>query len=247
MKELRADKYNIHTFDVDLNGKLFPTRLMLFMQNTAWKHAEDLGIGYSHLIKNNLIWVLARIRVEMDEYPNWKDILTIKTFPTGCDKLFCYRDFLYFKNEIQIGKGTTAWFVINIDDRRPKRVSTYYNNQIKPLPSIYKDRIGKLNFNFEIETVQQIKVDFKSIDVNGHANNAKYLEWIMDYFDSDFLTKHTLEKFEINYLSEIKVDDNIEIAAHKNELNKKYYFTILNQESNKELCKAETLWRKETK
>ncbi|MBZ0177924.1 MAG: hypothetical protein K8F36_01445 [Melioribacteraceae bacterium] len=246
MNEFRTDSYEINTYDVDLRGRLFPTRLMLLMQNTAWKHAEDLGIGYSHLIKKNLIWVLSRVRVEIDEYPLWNDILTIKTFPIGCDNLMCYRDFLFFKNELQIGKGTSAWFVINIDERRPQRVKSYYDNNIKPLPSIFKERIGKLNLKFETEPAFRTKVDFKSIDVNGHANNAKYLDWITDYYDSEFLTNNTLQEFEINYISEAVLNDEIEIQIKK-EKDDHNYFLIKNRITNKEICRAKTLWRKDVK
>lgn len=246
MNEFRTDSYDINTFDVDLRGRLFPTRLMLLMQNTAWKHAEDLSIGYSHLIKRNLIWVLSRVRVEMDEYPLWNDILTIKTFPTGCDNLMCYRDFLFFKNEQQVGKATSAWFVININERRPQRVSSYYDNNIKPLPSVFKERIGKLNFNFDTELLRNTKVDFKSIDINGHANNAKYLDWITDYYDSEFLTDNTLRQFEINYISEAVLNDEIEIRFNKS--NDKFNcFLIINSNTKKEICRAKTLWRKDTK
>lgn len=245
MNEFRTDSYEINTYDVDLRGRLFPTRLMLLMQNTAWKHAEDLGIGYSHLIKRNLIWVLSRIRVEMDEFPLWKDVLTIKTFPIGCDNLMCYRDFLFFKNEQQVGKGTSAWFVINIDGRRPQRVSSYYDNNINPLPSVFKEKIGKLNFKLDTEATLLTKVDFKSIDVNGHANNVKYLDWITDLYDSEFLTHNTLREFEINYISEAILDDEIEIAANKKD--KYNYFIIKNSITNKDLCRAKMLWRKDIK
>jgi len=47
MKFSRIDKYHINSFDADFTGKLHLPALTRFMQETAWRHSEQLGIGYS--------------------------------------------------------------------------------------------------------------------------------------------------------------------------------------------------------
>mgnify|MGYP000688892819 FL=1 len=40
-----------------------------------------------------------------------------------------------------------------------------------------------------IETLYRVR--YFDLDMNGHVNNSKYLEWMLDVFDLDFLTKYT--------------------------------------------------------
>ena len=46
----------------------------------ATLHAESWGVGYSTLIKNQQVWVLSRLTVEMYRYPLINEHYTLQTF-----------------------------------------------------------------------------------------------------------------------------------------------------------------------
>ena len=52
-----------------------------------------------------------------------------------------------------------------------------------------------------IETLYRVR--YFDLDMNGHVNNSKYLEWMLDVFDLDFLTKYTPAHIDLKYVKEI--------------------------------------------
>ena len=55
-------------------------------------------------------------------------------------------------------------------------------------------------------------VRYTDLDVNGHMNNCRYLDWIGDLLPSSFHESHQLREFTLCYLSEIR--ENEELALH---------------------------------
>ena len=49
----------------------------------ATLHAESWGVGYSTLIKNQQVWVLSRLTVEMYRYPLINEHYTLQTWIEG--------------------------------------------------------------------------------------------------------------------------------------------------------------------
>ena len=57
LQQLWTDEYYIHSYDIDAKGQASLPVLCKFMQESAWKHAENLKAGFSHLAEQNLVWV----------------------------------------------------------------------------------------------------------------------------------------------------------------------------------------------
>ena len=45
-------------------------------------------------------------------------------------------------------------------------------------------------------------VRFSDLDLNGHMNNCRYLDWVGDTLPSSFHETHRVSEFTVNYLSE---------------------------------------------
>lgn len=242
MKEIWQDKYKVHSYEVDLQLELTIPYLCQFMQESAWNHAENLGVGFSQLIKKNLVWILSKMKISIAKLPKWGDNITVNTWSTGYDKLFCYREFrITDEDNNTLVTGTTTWFVIDLNTRRPQRTETYFSTSIKVGEILFPDRTPKIaplidaKFNFET------KVRFKDIDVNGHLNNVKYIEWILDTFSYDDRKNNRLIDIEINFMNEAMIDDDVII--NKNILSEKQFSNNLVKKSDaKELCRVSTMW-----
>jgi medium-chain acyl-[acyl-carrier-protein] hydrolase len=63
------------------------------MQESAYLHAEHLGVGHTQLAPLQMSWVLSRMRIEISRWPKWGDTVRLRTWPSGRDRLFYYRDF----------------------------------------------------------------------------------------------------------------------------------------------------------
>jgi hypothetical protein len=67
--DLWIDEYKIHSYEADIKGHATIPFLCQFMQESAWNHAEHLGVGFSHLIEKNSAWVLSRQLIAIDLFP----------------------------------------------------------------------------------------------------------------------------------------------------------------------------------
>ena len=47
-------------------------------------------------------------------------------------------------------------------------------------------------------------VRFYDLDMNGHVNNSKYLDWIFEVMGADFLMKHIPRKIHLKYVKEVR-------------------------------------------
>ncbi|MFX3945851.1 acyl-[acyl-carrier-protein] thioesterase, partial [Streptococcus suis] len=58
---------------------------------------------------------------------------------------------------------------------------TYHSEHVKKLPMAPKYQL------FEKPSVQDFPVRYFDLDINGHVNNGKYLEWMYEELGYDFL------------------------------------------------------------
>ncbi|MBT8406366.1 MAG: hypothetical protein KJP05_02830 [Deltaproteobacteria bacterium] len=84
------DEYKIHYYQVDVRSNATLVVLCQFMQESAWNHAEHLGLGFSHLSKMDFIWILSRQLLKIYSYPKWGDMIQVHTWSTGGSPLKIY-------------------------------------------------------------------------------------------------------------------------------------------------------------
>jgi Acyl-ACP thioesterase len=183
----------------------------------------------------------------MYKYPVYGEKILIRTCPCAMKKFYAYRTFelLNSKGET-LGKAESVWFLLNIEKRRPVRVSEdilsaygLTSNDDKPLEI---ENIKSLeNYNYE----KQFSVRYSDIDTNRHVNNEKYIAWAIETLPLDTVLNYTLKNIKVTYeketiygedirvLTEIEQGENNIICNHK----------ILNKEE-KELTLLKTTWEK---
>jgi len=238
-----ADSYTIHSYEVDTEGRVTLAALCRFMQESAWRHADHLEMGYSRFVEENFAWILSRQRICVDTYPRWGDSVTVRTRPTGTDRLFCYRDFILTDaSEHIIGRAATMWFAIALATRAPQRTDAYFH---VPLPDDGNlpppVRLRKLPPPSTSDHKYTVQVAYGDLDTNHHVNNVRYIDWIVDSFADDFLKTHSLTELEINYLSEARYGDEIVVCGQDNDATT-YHHRLVRSGDDVELIRARTYW-----
>lgn len=241
----RSDNYQINSYHADLKGQLSLPVLMHFLQETAWRNAEDMGVGYSHLLQNNLAWVLYKIYIKVEKWPLWGEEITLKTWPSKADKLFCYREFEICQNDNIIASAASSWLVIDLLRRRPVRTASFYarhKNLDQPMlfPQIIKNKMPEPE---EYSSSFSNSVQTTDIDVNKHVNNAIYPTWCLNSYPLDFYRNHRISSAEQQFISEARFSQNISILTHKyNDL--EYDHTIKRDDSP--LYRLKLIWQPHT-
>ena len=206
-------KFLIGSNDVDQFLELKLPSFFKMMQELATEHAELLDIGKAKTIDKGLYWVITRIELEIIEHPKYLQNVVLKTYP-GDDLKFIFPRYFFLEDEQGkvLIKASSTWVILNRSN---------HSINLNPFDG-YKAPIehyeGELHLPEKVKSsdtslVETRKVRYSDIDLNGHLNNTKYIDYIIDIHDSDFYKKNRIHKFLINYEKELKDNDLVSLFA----------------------------------
>jgi acyl-ACP thioesterase len=211
--DIWKETYPVGFTAVDESGGLTLAAAFDYFQEAAIRHAEDLGVGRGPMAALGQGWVLSRLSVLMRRRPRQAEQLTVRTWPRGWERLFALRDF-----DIQDEAGTplalarSCWLIVDLEKRRPLRPQA----AMEKLPlneglDALADGGKGLDTPAGAEKAAERAAAYSDIDFNGHMNNARYVQWIQDMLDPVALGRASAMRLDINYLSEVKWGETLEL------------------------------------
>ena len=72
-------------------------------------------------------------------------------------------------------------------------------------------------------TFRLYRIKVSDLDVNLHTNNVRYLTWVSDCYNLDFVMKNVPRSAEINYLAESQFDEEVVIKTSVRTMNGSVY------------------------
>lgn len=213
----RRDRLRVDSRDVDPFQRVRPGAICAMMQESAWRHAESMGFGYSHLARKGRFWVLSRVVLEWRLQPGWGDELDLETWPVGHHGAFALRDFRFQGKSGTCVEAATAWLIVDRDSRRPVRPREVITlppdcGRIRALDEV-PPRVS--DFTGAVIT-RRVEAAWSDIDLNGHVNNTRYVDWILDGFSEDFHRRHLPRRVEINFVAELRLKEILELNYMEN-------------------------------
>jgi medium-chain acyl-[acyl-carrier-protein] hydrolase len=214
---LHTDNYTIQKKQVNTTGYLKPDVLFDFMQQSAVKNAEYLGVGVAKMRETNLAWVLNRLKLSVNRYPKVGERVALSTYPVRIDKYFVYRDFQLHNTEgVQIAYATSVWLLLDLEKRSMASVPAFvheieYPVIHHPLPPLSGKILPLKTVDFE---TRRTVVD-EDLDFNNHASNVSYVKWLVEAMPLDVQNNYLLTELDINYRAECYLDDVIAIQTHQ--------------------------------
>ena len=214
-----SKKFIVNPLMVDLNRRLFPAEIFRLMQITADEHVRLLGFGEEIMSAKSLAWVLTRSCVKMDEYPVLTDEITV--FTQTCEQHHgVYPRTFEFRNADGnvIGKASTIWIVFDMEKRAmvsekesgivvPGHTGTLTRSELPGTARRPKD--GKV-------TLSERTVVYSDLDMVGHMNNTRYIDWLCDAFSPERYKNAFLSEILINYISETPAGTTLELELTEN-------------------------------
>lgn len=208
-----VQEYSVRTYECGQDGFILLSQLCNYLQEAASVHADILGLSKDVLAGYNLTWVLARMRVRVDRYPKWRDEVHVLTFPHKMGKLTAQRDFvLMLQDGSNVGAASSEWMCLDLAKRRAARLPDIMgncaNNVRTPVwpgnaftKPVYPD-------NPVDETEKSFEVYQTHIDLNGHVNNVRYIEWMMECAP-ETATDRKVREMEIVYRAEAFLGETV--------------------------------------
>ena len=193
-------------FDMaDMNGHIkLPDVILLSLQVSGMQSIE-LGVSDKDMLEQyNLVWIITDYDIDVTRLPRFAEEITIETESLTYNRLFCYRRFTIFDEAGEAIIQMMATFVLM--DRDSRKVHAVEPEIVAPYQSEFSKKLlrGPKYPNLEDPVSKDYHVRFYDLDMNGHVNNSKYLDWIFEVMGADFLAQHIPQKINLKYVKEVR-------------------------------------------
>ncbi|KAL8484209.1 hypothetical protein ACS0TY_026782 [Phlomoides rotata] len=193
------EKFIVRSYEVGMNKTATVETMANLLQEVGCNHAQYVGFssdGFATtttMRKLHLIWVTARMHIEIYKYPAWCDVVEIETWCQAEGRIGTRRDWIikdYNTGEV-IGRGTSKWVMMNEDTRRLQKVS----DDVREEYLVFCPRTLRLAFpeenNGSLKKIAKLddpaeysKVGLAprraDLDMNQHVNNVTYIGWVLE-------------------------------------------------------------------
>ncbi|PYG90299.1 acyl-ACP thioesterase [Ruminiclostridium sufflavum DSM 19573] len=239
---LYKKKYCVEYGDSDYYKSLKLSSLFNYIQYVASLHSKNLGAGIDDIEKEHgLAWVMVRILLNIDRMPVWNEEIYIETWPVEPKKMEFERDFCVRDKEGKaLIKAISSWVLLDIDKREIVK-SESVNIDFPPFigERAVNKRMSKIKSNGELMFVYSRKISYSDIDINGHLNNSRYIDFIADCFPIDKHCMYAVEEMQVNYINEALAGDTIALYKDISQFDTgNIYVEGVNEERDKVFFKA---------
>ena len=207
-------KITLYNSYFDFNNILNAKSLFSIFQDVASIHAEEIGVGFETMLKQNLYWVLSRVKFDIIKMPKINQTVIVETWPQKKGRIDFDRDLKITSEDGEVLIiGTSKWCVIDTVNRTLQRTENVNYIGEYCLDVNYPEKFTKIILPTEEQTEKFThSVRFSDLDHNKHMNNTNYANLVVNTLENKIFTH-----FEINYLSECLLNDNIIVSSIVNE------------------------------
>ena len=212
MEPIFVKEFEVPATAVDAFRRLKASRILEFLQDIAGEHSALLGTAQDQLMDKNLFWAIIRHRVQVTRLPRDGEKIRLETWPMPTTRTAYPRSTIaYDEQGNECFRSISLWILM--DGRTRAMV----------LPGKSGVEVGGLLRGCELQTPSSLiprdmgecevrPVRYTDLDVNGHMNNCKYLDWVEDLLPGTFHQQHELREFTLCYMSEVMEKE--QVALH---------------------------------
>jgi acyl-ACP thioesterase len=243
MSVVFSKEFLISSYHLNPRKQARLTTLANFFQEMAYQHANQLGFGYRDLKKNKNMWVLSRMKIRVDRYPLWDDTVVVETWHRGMHRLFGMRDFRVRDQQgMVMAVATTAWLIVDMDTRRPVRPDDRTLHESRGEEAVLGESMDKLMLPDKLDELGIREVVHSDLDIVGHVNNVKYIEWCIDKAVPQSIPGSEIHEFEINFMHEALPGDRIMIKGKLQQASDSF-FVAERTDGAQEIFRARLRWK----
>lgn len=241
----KVGRYDFMTesYLLDFRGRITIPMIGNYLMHAASDHATKRGFGFNDMTQKHTAWVLSRLAIEVNRYPEMSEPVSLYTWVDEVGRLFTSRCFeLTDSSGASIVYARSLWAAIDLQTRRPAplevdALKAYVTDRLCPIEKPGKIATIETEVDAESDTYG---VKYSDLDINGHFNSIKYMEHFIDMFELDMFREKEMKRFEISYLSEGKY--GMRFMLYKKELETDRFAMSMCYQG-KAICRATVSWR----
>ncbi|XP_062024489.1 oleoyl-acyl carrier protein thioesterase 1, chloroplastic-like [Rosa rugosa] len=219
----------VRSYEVGMNKTATVETIANLLQEVGCNHAQVVGFSTDGFATTttmrelHLIWVTARMHIEIYKYPAWSDVVEIETWCQGEGRIGTRRDWIlkdYATGQV-IGRATSKWVMMNQDTRRLQKVS----DDVREEHLAFAPRELRLAFpeknNSSLKKIAKLEDPAQysrlglvprraDLDMNQHVNNVTYIGWVLESMPQEVIDSHELQTITLDYRRECQQDDIVD-------------------------------------
>lgn len=177
-----SEPFCVRAYEAGPDGRASALRLCDFIQEAAGEQARTFDLEVFDVGDGRLgTWVLSRLRLRLRGRPAFGETVHVATWPSHYDGLRAERDFEVHGPDGRLAWGTSAWFVLDVERRRPVRLPPALMAfgpadrpralaDAAPPPEAPPFIVHRATFGVRRSDLDRI----------GHANHVRYAEWALE-------------------------------------------------------------------
>lgn len=246
IKTIWDEQTTVRSADTDFLQRWKLSGFFAAMQEVASHHAAHLGYDYRDMLERDTVWVLSRAKVRFHAFPQMGETVHLQTWPKGLQqKIFFMRDFFIIGADgHKLADASLAYVLINTRLRRVLPPSALGgaipdNNGRAAIA----EPLEKIPTVERLEEMQAVQANYSAVDLMGHVNNARYIDWISDCFTFDQHRERMPMSIQINYINEVRPGEQVRIfRGSRPDDTSSWYMCGENTSSGSKAFDAEFRW-----
>lgn len=168
--------------------------------------------------KYGLMWVFSKIRYEIENNLEWDEYYRVESFVSFKSRIVIYVDNQVFDKDNKIlftsrvemcAVDIASRKIVRLDDvPNADKLEIYNGSTLSPFMRFMGEEDG--------EVIYQKRVGYSSMDFSHHTNNIEYIRFILDSFKDFSFEQYQFEAFEIHYLKESQLGDDLYLYKKDN-------------------------------
>lgn len=198
--------------DADFRSLLKPSALLRYVEQVSADHARTFGMTDQFFKNHGVAFLVGKQALKFDRVPQRAEKLTLLTRAEASRRGSVKRITTVTDAEgKQVAMVDCRWIVVSLAENRILRepgwtVEGFWNETVEgELPlQLHKCREG-------LASAGEWTVRYSQCDLNGHLNNAFYLDLVCDALPLDMVRKGPVTFASINYHREVPMGETVEV------------------------------------
>ncbi len=214
--ERYAQQYRILSSDTDLHQRLRLSRLFTLLQEAAIAHTEDLGFPREKTLDRGWLWVVLLQQVKVNRLPVYDDIVRLESVPGEFlhglyPRYYRINDF----NGTELLTAASVWTLIN-GKTRTMAPPAETGVVIPGMEADWECCFPRMPKTAVSDQPIRWTVPYSVTDINGHMNNARYLDLAEDFMPPE-LRDGRIRELRAEYAAEVRLGQTMELRVERRE------------------------------
>ena len=207
-----TDTTEIVSYMTDKQSLAFPSSILKFFQEIANSHCEEFNLGFESLSEKNVTFLLVNVSMDIIRTPKLHEKIKITTWSVGKKGIrYIRRTIIEDMNGEIICQAESVWVLADIIGHKIITKGDEIGFCLPDCDDVSGElRCGKIRQPDDMCLQGKRLIRYTDIDYNGHLNNCKYADFIIDFMPFN-MTGKRVSKLDIYFHSEAMEGEKIEI------------------------------------